>query len=467
MDLLIYNPMYPLGKEYKYIAGGGSNRMMPPLDIGWIGKLIENNLSIEFDVIDANINRYDVDHLKKYIKKNKPKIILTTDELYEAHLCMSLIDEYVSIHKKIISSIREIDESANIILIGPHGTSLPDHVFEMSPGLNFIVRGESEYSSMELIEALISGNHYSEIKGISYRVADKIIHNKDREYIQDLDKLGMPAYKLLEMEKYLKYREDGGGKRKTIVKSSRGCPYKCTYCFLSMVGNKFRSRSAENIMSEIDLLVRDYHIDHVSFIDEIFTVDKQRVIDISQMLQDRNYSITWDCETRIETISKPLLDEMAKGGCVEILYGVESLVDDVQKNIKKKINLTKVKDLTNYAESIGIYCYSGLQYGLPGDSVETIDGNIKALDSLSITMAAPLVSRVYPGTELYDQGKREGLIKEGTFQECAESSGLIGNKISDRKRYYQELNLYHTKMRKLSKKRKWKKRIKNIIEKLA
>ena len=82
-------------------------------------------------------------------------------------------------------------------------------------------------------------------------------------------------------------------------------------------------------------------------------------------------------------------------------------------------------------------------------------------------MAAPLVSRVYPGTELYDQGKREGLIKEGTFQECAESSGLIGNKISDRKRYYQELNLYHTKMRKLSKKRKWKKRIKNIIEKLA
>ena len=235
MDVVFYYPKFPSGKQ-KYVVGGGSNRMTPPLDMGWIAKLLEKEGTINFEIVDANINRYSFDEVKKILSKLQPKIILTTSEPYEAYRCMSLIEDYLSIHKDCIEITKETLPESQIILVGPHGTSFPDYVFKENPKLNFIVRGEPELTSFELINALLKGEDWREIKGVSCNNNGQIIHNEDRPYIENLDMLSYPAFHLLELEKYLIYSQKKSNKRKTMVISSRGCPYKCIYCFKAMVG---------------------------------------------------------------------------------------------------------------------------------------------------------------------------------------------------------------------------------------
>tara|TARA_B100000959_G_scaffold143785_1_gene150930 strand:- start:343 stop:1824 length:1482 start_codon:yes stop_codon:yes gene_type:complete len=463
MDVVLYYPKFPLGKK-KYVVGGGSNRMMPPLDMGWVAKLLKKEGTINFKIVDANINRYSFDEVKKILLKLQPKIILTTSEPYEAYRCMSLIEDYLSIHKDCIEMIKETLPESQIILVGPHGTSFPDYVFKENPKLNFIVRGESEITSFELINALFKGENWREIKGVSRNNNGKIVHNEDRPYLENLDMLSYPAFHFLDIDKYLTYHQKKDGIRKILVISSRGCPYKCIYCFKAMVGDDFRSRSADNVLEEIDILYNRYNVDHIGFHDEIFTFEEERVGKICEKLKERKYQLTWSCETRIEKISIPLLEKMADAGCNEILFGVESLLPDIQKSAQKMVDINKLIEITRHAENVGIYCLSALQFGLPGDSRKTVEENIKKIKKLAIPISLPLITRVYPTTKLYEIGKEEKLIKEDSFEACVKASGLIKTEFKDRDCYYEALNYYHKAMKMVNRRKKYS--LRRLVKKI-
>lgn len=453
MDTILYYPKFPLGKD-KWTVAGGSNRMHPPLDMGWIGKLVEEKTDVEFKIIDANANRYSLDQVEEKLEKYKPRVILTTSEPYEAYRCMSLSRDYFSIHKENIEMIKDVLPESKVILIGPHGSALPDYVFKENPKLDIIVRGESEITSYKLIEALVKGKNWKNLKGISFREKGKIIHNENRPYLKNLDKLSYPAFHLLEMEKYLQYHEKVDKLRKTISVTSRGCPYQCIYCFKSMVGNQFRVRSVEDVLNEIDILYNKYNVEHISFIDETFTIDQERTALFSKKLKEKGHNLTWDCETRIECISKDLLKEMANSGLTEICFGVESTLPEIQKSANKIIDIKKVKEIVEYGGELGIYTTVALQLGLPGDSWETIEKNLEEMKKLDIPLGLPLITRVYPNTKLYEMAKEEGLIKEGNFQECIETSGIVKTGFKNREDYYKALSYYHQQIRWLNLRKK-------------
>src|SRR3989338_7192393 len=177
MDVLFFYPKFPLGKK-KWEVGGGSNRMYPPLDMAWIARLLKERGNTSFQILDANINRYSLDEVIDHIKKANPKIILTTTDPYETYRCMTLSEEYFSVHQEFIAAIKKEIPSVKTILVGPHGTSLPDVVFGKNPQLDFIVRGESEFTSFKLIDLLLCEAKFQSLPGISYRDKANIKHNE-------------------------------------------------------------------------------------------------------------------------------------------------------------------------------------------------------------------------------------------------------------------------------------------------
>jgi len=447
MDITLIYPKFPLGKD-KWVVAGGSNRMYPPLDMGWIAKLLKED-NIHFRIIDANANRYTK---KDLYKKLSGDIFVLTSDPYEGYRCMNLGDKYVNVHKEYIKLIKSIDKNNICILIGPHGTALPDYIFMENPGLDFIVRGEPELTCYKLLKCLVEGLDFRQIGGISYRENGRIKHNKPADYINDLDWLSHPAFEYLEMEKYLKYHEKKDKVRKMIVLSSRGCPFQCIYCFKSIYGNSFRARSVNNVMKEIKILYEEHGVEHVSFIDDIFTLDKKRV---ELLCKKWKYPVSWDCETRVDTISKSLINSMAKAGCTEILFGVETFIPRIQRNICKIVDINKVKDLVEYAQSKGIYVTVALQFGLPGDSWETINKNLEIIKKLDIPVGLPLITRVYPQTRLYELAVKRGLISDGSFKECIELSGMIDTDFENREEYYDALHYYHKKIKQMNLRKKF------------
>ncbi|MBD3259878.1 radical SAM protein [Candidatus Woesearchaeota archaeon] len=461
-DVLLLNPKFPLGKQ-KWIIGGGSNRMYPPLDMAWICKILEKE-KINFKLIDANINRYSFEQIESFLKEYDPKVVLLTSELYEQYRCFALRDERLSIHRRLIKLTKKILPKSKVILIGPHGTVLPNLIFQYSPDLDVIVRGEPEMISVELIKTLLKNKTLRKIDGISFKENNKIKHNKERQLLLELDKLSYPGYHVLEMDKYLFYRKKNSNVRSTILMSSRGCLFQCIYCFKKFMGNKFRTRSIKDIMKEIDLLYKQYKVEHISFYDDNFTTDKQRIIDLCRELKKRKYKLTWDAETRIEIVDEALIKLMAEAGCINILFGIESLIPAIQKTIKKFIDIKKINKVAKWCERYDVFPCMATQLGLPGDSWETIKRNLKVMKKLDIPIAPPLITTIYPTTQLYNAAKNAGFIQNDSFEDCIKASGLAMTKFKDRKEYFSALKYYHTKIARLNFKRNASS--KNIIKKL-
>jgi anaerobic magnesium-protoporphyrin IX monomethyl ester cyclase len=391
MILLIFPPFTEQKSEYL------------PLGIAQLAAVLEKN-NQKVDVLDLGL--YDIDewksHLSKKLDEVKPDIIgissLTT--LYK-NAC------------DVARFVKEKSPNIKILFGGVHSTVQPDKILK-EDFVDYVIRGEGEYSLLELVR----GDDLDKIKGLSYKKEGKIFQNPNRELIQDLDSLPFPARHLFDLKKYSWYPE-------LSLISSRGCPFPCYYCFSGTFGKKFRFRSAENIVQEIEQIIKNYGVKRFYFYDDLFTLNKERVIDFCNLIIKKNINIKWRCCSRIDTIDKERLDYMKKAGCEKIHYGIESGDPELIKKIKG-ITLQQAKNAIKLTRKAGIESRCYFMIGHPWDTKKTIKNTISFSKKIDADLVQFAITTPFPSTELWDIAKDMGVVNDKIVG--SEDFSLRGNK---------------------------------------
>ena len=376
----------------------------PPLGLLYIAGYIKKNSNHEIIIIDAQVERYDYVALKKEIQNCKPDIVGITT------MTMTLIDVI-----KTAQVIKEVDRSINIVLGGPHVNLFPYETIKM-PFVDFIVLGEGEEIFLDLVNAIEDNAPLTDITGLVFLDKEHVINTGKREYIKNLDALPYPARHLTPYKKYNSLLSKGG--IVTTIFTSRGCPFKCSFCDRPSLGKIFRSRSAQNVVGEIEecvgLGIRDF-----LFYDDTFTVDRKRVIEICKKLIEKKLKIRWDIRARVDTIDEEMLSYLKQAGCEGIHYGIEAGTEKVLKELNKGITINQVKKTFNLTKKYKIPTLAYFMIGNPNESMEDIESTFRLMRNLDPSYVHITVLTPFPGTKIYENGLKNGIIKRDFWKEFA------------------------------------------------
>lgn len=381
-----------------------TKQTMPPLGIAWIAAVLRENGFKDVNLVDSVINKYNNQDVINILKKNTPDIIGLSFGTQNRFYALDLI-----------RLIKKNFKNIPIVAGGPHPTLTADDMLRNIPEVDIIVRGEGEYTMLDLVRVIDGKGDLKSVKGISFRANNKdIIHNQNREPIQNLNSLPMPARDLLPIEKY-QQTIPLSDKICTSIISARGCPYHCVYCSTAeQWGHFIRHRSTDNIIKEIKYLMKNYKLDGVGFFDDVFTMDKKRVIEFCKKLIDSKLNISWWCEARANTINKEMVDWMKKAGCEHISMAIESGSDKILKNIKKAITVEQGIEATKIIKQAGIKLKVFFMHSLPGETYEDIKKTVflsRYLENkFKVDESTQSLTMIYPGTELERIAKDNGAL---------------------------------------------------------
>ncbi len=391
MKITLVNPPYPPSVH--------SHPPFIPLGIAYLGA-VALKAGHEVKVIDCQAEKLDYDGFRSRIQQTPSDVIgvTATTLLYKSAM-------------KLINISKEVQPQATTILGGSHGTFWDENALKEYPSLDIIVRGEGELTFIELLEKLESKTSLANVLGITYRNGDKTAHNPDRPYIHDLDSLPFPAHDLLPLEN-LKHN----GKIIFPLVSSRGCVYWCDFCStVRMFGRGYRWRSAKNVVDEMQLVHDKYGVDQVTFYDDAFSVDRNRVLKICEELRTRKLDLKWDCGTRVDMVDRELMTTMRDAGCFAVWLGVESGSEAILGKMNKAIKLDQTRLAYKTAHKVGLMTIANVVLGFPGETEQTARETIRFVQELNPDDVGFYIATPYPGTPMYEQVKKNGWLRVTDF----------------------------------------------------
>ncbi len=291
-----------------------------------------------------------------------------------------------------------------VVMGGMHPSFLYDQILSNFP-IDAVCIGESDHTIVELLDAFRTRDSLDKVKGIAYSKNGNVLLTKKRPFIKNLDSLPFPVHEI--------YREDILKTGKAHVISSRGCPFGCQFCSTTQFwGKTWRSRSSKNVIDEIELLVKDYGINFLNFMDDEFTLNRRRTFDICKEIIDRGIKVKWSCSTRVDTIDEEQLEWMIKSGCQHIALGIESGSPRMLKTIGKKITVEHIERAFNLIQQYGLSRGAYVMVGNPGENKESVKETIKLVKRLKLDISSVAVAEVYPGTVLHELSKSNGFMTD-------------------------------------------------------
>jgi radical SAM superfamily enzyme YgiQ (UPF0313 family) len=371
-----------------------------PLGIAYLGAVAEKE-GHEVNVIDCQAERLTYDTFRQRISQLNPDIIGVTATTLLYKSAMQLINIAKEVHPKAVT-----------MLGGSHGTFWDENALKEYPSLDIVVRREGETTFTEFLNKLENNQSIADVLGITYRQKDgTITRNPDRPLIQDLDALPFPAHHLLPLDSLKRM-----GKVLFPLMTSRGCVYWCDFCStVRMFGRGYRMRSAKNVVDEMQLIHDKYGINQVTFYDDAFTVNRDRVLKICEELHARKLDMTWDCGTRVDMVDKELLKTMQNAGCIAVWLGVESGSEAILGKMNKKIKLDQTRLAYKTAQDVGLMTIANVVLGFPGETEQTARETIRFVKELNPDDVGFYVATPYPGTPMYEQVKKNGWLRVTDF----------------------------------------------------
>ena len=395
MRILLINP--PITSEERYGRDiGDIGGHQAPLGLCSLAAVVQQ-AGHEAAILDAELMGIREDGVVQRIRSYCPDLIgLTSTTVAYPRAC------------RVAAKVRSAYPGLPIVIGGCHVTSNPAET--LSSGLfDAAVLREGEVTFRHLLDVLPDRGALSEVQGIAYQQQGEVVLAEPRPYIQDLDILPFPAFDLLENR--ASYMPPlGSYKNRPVVNlvTSRGCPYRCTFCDKTVFGQRYRFNSADYVLAEVGHVVERFGAREVAFLDDSFTVGRARVLDICERLRTRGLGVTWTCMTRANLVDRDLLREMKRAGCWQIAVGVESGSQEVLDLANKGETLDDIKRCIFDAASLGIMVKGFFVLGLPGETRESLDKSVALAKAVPLTDVVVTIATPMPGSPLYDMAPKYG-----------------------------------------------------------
>ena len=391
MKITLVNPPYPPSVH--------SHPPFIPLGLAYLGAIAEK-AGHQVIVIDCQAEKLTYETFRDRIAQTPSEIIgvTATTLLYKSAM-------------NLITIAKQTQPQAVTMLGGSHGTFWDENALQEYPSLDIVVRKEGELTFIDLLDKLQTQSSLNNVLGITYRSEAKIVHNEDRPFIEDLDTLPFPAHHLFPLEN-LKHN----GKIIFPLVSSRGCVYWCDFCStVRMFGRGYRMRSPKNVVDEMQFVHDKYGIDQVTFYDDAFSVDRNRVIKICEELHARKLRMKWDCGTRVDMVDRELMKTMHDAGCFAVWLGVESGSEVILGAMNKRIKLDQTRLAYKTAHQLGLMTIANVVLGFPGETEQTARETIRFVKELNPDDVGFYIATPYPGTPMYEQVKKSGWLRITDF----------------------------------------------------
>jgi anaerobic magnesium-protoporphyrin IX monomethyl ester cyclase len=339
---------------------------------------------------------------------------------------------------KFVNNLRQrIGADTKIMLVGRHVSVLPQEIMEQNPSVDFVAIREYELTVAELADALDGGSvaDFEKIQGMLFRLNGEIVNTGQRPTLDNLDELPFVTETYLRFLDTKKYFYGHSLWPLVVFDTSRGCPYKCSFCVYPQTfsGHKMRFRSVEHVADEFEFVQSELpHIKTVMFEDDTFIINKKRTERLADELIKRGNTLPFDSNCRVDVgVDLDFLKKLHKAGarlfCVGFESGNTDVVAHMIKNNNAKNNDSYVdtaRQFAQYCKEAGIMVHGCFMFGNLNETRETLEDTLRFAKSLPIDTAQFYPIMIYPGTSAYEEAKRRGLMSSNNFSDWLTPSGL-------------------------------------------
>ena len=365
-----------------------------PLGLLYLATFLRKKMQekVDIQVLDCTIGRWDYEKFKKTIKSINPDLIgitVFTPQIMDVKLALKIIK-------------RELSECITVVG-GPHVNSFLGDTLALEE-IDFGIIGYGEYSFCELIHALYFKGKLSEVSGLIYRDKGSVKTNPIENKKINLNELPIPDRRFLP---YKRYRCPVGTKESMVTLiSSRGCPFKCTFC--NSPDKVYNARSMENVIEEVKEIA-SLGVKEIFFYDDLFNLTNERVFEFCRLLKKNKIKITWAFKSRISNATEELIKTVKQSGCERIHFGIETHTNESLRKLKKGITVEQIKKTVKLCYKYKINSSGSFMINLPGDTEKDIFERFKFANSLKLDYVQYAILIAYNHTEIFEDGVKEGL----------------------------------------------------------
>lgn len=406
-------------------SSGTSPAKEPPVFGRWLAShLLRHNYGV--DIIDQAMEELSYARIAQRISEENPTLVITV--VYGTQPSAST--QNMPAARAACQAIKNLRPDIPILMTGTHISALPKRTLSEEP-VDFVCDGEGLATVRELLEILqVNDTDYSKVSNLWYKSGDKFIKTKSAPLILNLDKeTAYEAWHLVPPTRYIahdwhcNYGDLSDRMPYASIMTTLGCPYRCPFCCIqapfktgeNISGyrpemNSYRFWSPDNVIKEIDLLVSNYGVRNFKIHDEMFVLNPRHVRNICRLITERyGDSLNIWAYTRIDTTKPEFLDILRGAGFKWLGVGIEAASSDVRDGQNKDFNDSDIYRIVERIHSAGINVAANYIFGLPQDTLETMQATLDMAINLNTAFANFYCAMAYPGSALYSQLRQKGV----------------------------------------------------------
>lgn len=311
----------------------------------------------------------------------------------------------------------------------------------LQSGADFILLGEAEQTLAELVTTLSNGERdFMHIPGLAYKLEDAVVKTTKRSILKELDSLPFPAWDLVDMTPYREMWMKSRGFFSMNVATTRGCPFKCNWCAKPIYGNRYNSRSPQNVVDELLFLKENFDFDHIWFCDDIFGLKPGWVHDFAHLLGNAGLQFRFKIQARADLlVQENYIRDLSQAGCENVWMGAESGSQKILDAMDKGTTVAQIHEATRLLRKHGIHPSFFIQFGYPGETREDIRKTIDMINTLLPYEIGISVSYPLPGTGFFEKVKNE-LKEKSNWTDSDELALMFRNTFQPA--FYKQLHRY-------------------------
>jgi anaerobic magnesium-protoporphyrin IX monomethyl ester cyclase len=368
----------------------------PPVGIMSLAAHVRSRLPVDFELLDQRLEDMSYEEVAQHAIRSNADAV-----------GFSYLTAASGAIGRITGMVREAAPEKFLMLGGPHPSAVEEQAL-VGTSADIAVVGEGELSMEQICARLLAGSGMEDVPGLVRRGEDgEVVRNPGcTPEVEDLDTLPFLAYDLLPVERYwtrIHHSLVPPPRKYLVLFTSRGCPYRCTYCH-HVFGKSFRGQSAERIVSEMEHLQRTYGVEEIDVLEDIFNLDRARVVDFGQEVTKRNLKLKFTIASGVRTdlITEETAEALIAGGLRMCAFALESGSPRIQKVMKKNLNIPKFLRGVELIARRGVFSYGFNMFGFPTETASDMQMTIDTASNSWLHAAVFFKATPYPNTEFYN-----------------------------------------------------------------